>query len=342
MVSAASRAGLLLVFVGAALSFRYWGPTEEPASLRITLEPRQIVADGHQTTTLTVQSSETPRISLLDAHSGLRLGSPVRDGEAWQTRLRAGVVPGQVSVRVAAGTSKPVTATLRLNPYFGDREQDGTPDALRLDTEQDRQAFRRWFTFLAEVQYFQDDGARPAEINDCAALIRYAYHEALRQHDDVWVAGARLPLVLGLDSVAKYQYPYTLLGPSLFRVKPGPFRASDLSGAAFSQFADAKTLQRYNTYFVTRDLRRASPGDLLFFRHEAADMPFHSMIWLGRSQIRDDGRDYLLYHTGPDGSDPGEVRRPAVEELLRHPNPEWRPLPGNPTFLGVYRWNILQ
>ena len=67
---------------------------------------------------------------------------------------------------------------------------DGIPDALRLDDPRDEQAFRRWFTFLAEAQYFQPPPSRPAEINDCAALIRYAYREALRKHDGPWSAVA--------------------------------------------------------------------------------------------------------------------------------------------------------
>lgn len=40
---------------------------------------------------------------------------------------------------------------------------DGTPDFLRLDNPGDRQAFRRWFTFLAEVQYFTPAAERPDE-----------------------------------------------------------------------------------------------------------------------------------------------------------------------------------
>ena len=66
------------------------------------------------------------------------------------------------------------------------------------------------------------------------------------------------------------------------------------------------------------------------------------MIYLGESQIRPDGRRYVVYHTGPDGADPGEIRRLTLEELARFPRPEWRPLPANPVFLGVFRWNILR
>jgi uncharacterized protein YfaT (DUF1175 family) len=66
------------------------------------------------------------------------------------------------------------------------------------------------------------------------------------------------------------------------------------------------------------------------------------MIYLGESSIQNDGRRYVLYHTGPSGSDPGEIRRLTVEELMRFPQPEWRPVAANPSFLGVSRWNILR
>ena len=217
------------------------------------------------------------------------------------------------------------------SPPLTDRDSDGMPDAVELDTAQDQQAFRRWFTFLAEAQFFQEPSARPAEIKDCAALIRYAYREALRAHDSAWANEAGLPIVLGLPPVEKYRYPRTPLGASLFRVKDG----------TFSQFADAQTLQRFNSHFVSKNLDRALPGDVLFFRHESAGMPFHGMIYVGPSMLQHDSKQYLVYHTGPDGKDPGEIRRPSVDELMRHPNPQWRPLAGNPTFLGVYRWNIL-
>ena len=180
------------------------------------------------------------------------------------------------------------------------------------------------------------------EINDCAALIRYAYREALHAHDSAWANSARLPVIPAFDSVAKYQYPFTPLEAALFRTRPGPFRAADLSNGAFLQFADAQTLWRFNVRFLSRDLSRALPGDLLFFRQESDHVTFHSMIYLGKSQIRPDGERYVLYHTGPTGSDPGEIRRLTVEKLMRFPQAEWRPVAANTSFLGVGRWNILR
>ena len=257
-------------------------------------------------------------------------------------RVRAGILPGLLKLRIEAPGFLPATVELRTTLQTSDRRSDGTPDFLRLDDDHDQQAFRRWFTFLAEAQYFQQPEARPSEINDCAALIRYAYREALRNHDGAWAAGVQLPLIPALDSIGKYEYPYTPLGPALFRIHSGPFRPSDLNDGTFTQFADAQTLQHLNTHWVTRDLARAQPGDLLFFRQLSDHMPFHSMIFLGRSQIGRGNSQYVLYHTGPTGSDPGEIRRLAIDELLHYPEPQWRPTSTNPSFLGVYRWNILE
>lgn len=257
-------------------------------------------------------------------------------------RIRAGVMNGPVGIRVSLSGAASASAKLELTLDPRDSAEDGTPDFLRLQDDHDQQAFRRWFTFLAEAQYYQAPAARPPEINDCAALIRYAYREALVAHDGAWGASAKLPLVPAFDSSAKYQYPFTPLGPALFRTKSGSFRRTDLDDGTFLQFADAHTLWRYNSHTVSRDLSRALPGDLLFFRQRAGREPFHSMIYLGPSQMQPDGNRYVLYHTGPDGDDPGEIKRLTIEELMHFPQPEWRPLPSNPAFLGVARWNILR
>ncbi|MBV9154754.1 MAG: DUF1175 family protein [Acidobacteriaceae bacterium] len=219
---------------------------------------------------------------------------------------------------------------------------DGTPDYLRLDDQADQQSFRRWFAFLAEVQYFTPPAERPAEVVDCAALVRYAYREALRKHDGSWTQSAHLILVPALDSVKKYNFPHTPLGPAIFRIRPGPFQASDLQTGAFAQFANGAALERFNTFFVTRDVSRAVPGDLLFFHQESEHMPFHAMIYVGRSQLSESRSACVVYHTGPDGTKPGEIRRLSLEELLHYPDPRWQPRSTNPFFLGVFRWNILR
>jgi uncharacterized protein len=298
-----------------------------------------LLADGHDSTTIRIDTA--PTVTVKRSPPGLTVGPPVFESGEWAVRVRAGIVPGPVLLEVASGGRAPALAELTLRLSDDDTLEDGTPDVLRLESERDRQAFRRWFTYLAEAQYFQNMSGRPAEIVDCAALIRYAYREALRKHDAVWAAQAGLRVVPPLDSVSKYDYPHTPLAASIFRVRAGAFRASDLADGAFAQFADARTLWRFNCHRVGRELAAAQPGDLLFFRQGAGEESFHSMIYLGESQIGKDGKRYLVYHTGPDRGDPGEIRRPSVDEMMRFPRSEWRPLASNPGFLGVFRWNIL-
>ncbi len=66
------------------------------------------------------------------------------------------------------------------------------------------------------------------------------------------------------------------------------------------------------------------------------------MIFIGRSQVEPGPEQYLVYHTGPQGKSPGEIRRLTLSELMNFPDARWRPVASNPAFLGVYRWNILR
>jgi uncharacterized protein YfaT (DUF1175 family) len=232
-----------------------------------------------------------------------------------------------------------VEIKLGLDPI--DQFGDGTPDFLRLQDADDQIAFRRWFTFLSESTYFEREQDRPPEINDCAALIRFAYREALHRHDGPWANYWRLPSLPNVGSVQKYDYPHTALGAGLFRTRPGAFEPEDAFNGAFAEFADAQALRRYNTHLVSRDLTAARPGDLLFFRQAGHRMPFHTMIYLGNSAFGE-GTDWLIYHTGPSEGHAGEIRRVTTADILQHPQACWRPVSQNPAFLGVYRWNILR
>lgn len=228
-----------------------------------------------------------------------------------------------------------------------DRFSDGTPDFLRLDSPSDQEAFRRWFVLIAEFQALRPATEIPIEINDCAALLRYSYRNALREHDAAWSREARLAPPSALPSIEKYHYPRTPLGAALFRIRPGRFLSTDQTNGTFAEFADAKTLKDFNAYFLSRDIRMARPGDLLFYRQLEQNSPFHSMIFVGHSPWLAPGapaseEDAIVYHTGPMGHSTGEMRRLRLTDLLQHPSPRWRPVPGNSNFLGVYRWNILR
>lgn len=234
-----------------------------------------------------------------------------------------------------------IDAKAATGPAFTDAAGDGTPDFARLTDRADRRAFTGWFTFLAELQFFRTPSELPPDAADCAGLVRFAYREALRKHTGAWAAQLQLPDVPPLGSIARYNYPFTPLGASLFRVREGRFTEPDLRNGAFAEFADAKTLLRHNTYLVTRDVTAAAPGDLLFFHQPGQRFPYHVMIFLGPSRVQPGTGPFVVYHTGPDSHSPGEVRRPSIEELFSHPNPQWRPHEGNEHFLGVFRWNIL-
>ena len=243
-------------------------------------------------------------------------------------------------------------AQSRPQPDWGDRFGDGTPDFLRLSDPADQAAFRRWFTLIAEFQAARPKAEVPAEITDCASLLRYAYREALKRHDAVWFETTGIEVTAPPGEIRAWSYPHTPMGAELFRVKPGAFDSADVNDGAFAQFADAKTLVERNAYFVSRDARAALPGDLLFYRQFGQSSPWHSMI-----VVRAGAAAQVVYDTGPGHGqpgdlsphgrrpvhgDPGELRRVDLGELLDHPEPQWRPLPGNPNFLGVYRWNILR
>ena len=217
-----------------------------------------------------------------------------------------------------------------------DRFGDGTPDALRLHAAADRAAFRAWFTALADSAAAMPPKRLPREIDDCAALLRWCYRNALHAHDEAWQATVPIDTLPPLPSVTQYAFPFTPLGANLFRVRPGVYEPGDAVRGNFAQFADARTLWQRNTFFVTRDVRAARPGDLLFYRQLEQNSPFHSMIVTGAAH------NWVVYHTGPIGTGPGEVRRVALEDLLHHPDSRWRPISQNSNFLGVYRWDILR
>lgn len=255
--------------------------------------------------------------------------------------LRRALAPSSSPPQLSRAAIPPAgSATGAVKPDLNDSFGDGTPDFLRLADSADRRAFRAWFRLLAEAQYY--NRKLPAEIDDCAALLRFSYREALRQHHAAWLSAMSLPLLPPSGEVRQYHYPHTPLGAAIFRVRDGNFQGGDLSNGAFAEFADAKTLWRDDTYSVGRDLARAHPGDLLFFRQSEDHTTYHAMIFVGESQIEPGPEQYFIYHTGPQGKDAGEIRRLTVSELMNFPDARWRPVASNPAFLGVYRWNILR
>ena len=61
---------------------------------------------------------------------------------------------------------------------------------MRLADESDRAAFRSWFVLLADAQFER----AAADVTDCAALVRFAFREALRAHTPEWARQVALPV----------------------------------------------------------------------------------------------------------------------------------------------------
>lgn len=316
-----------------------------PPTLQLQISETTLPADGFSSAELKIRAANGGNLRGLQVEADAAHSAVVEAvnlyGAFAIASLRAGVMPGDITVRASAPGFPAQEIRLKTVLDPGDSIGDGTPDFLRLHDAADRAAFRRWFTLLAESQYYRQNKP-PPEINDCAALLRFAYREALREHDSAWAQAMALPVPGAAGDIRQYQFPYTPVGASVFRVREGNFREADLREGAFAEFADAETLWRRNTHFVSRDLGRARAGDLLFFRQDGHNMPFHAMIFLGRSQIETSSEQFVVYHTGPNGHARGEIRRPTVAELMNHPEARWHPVASNPAFLGVYRWNILR
>jgi uncharacterized protein len=206
---------------------------------------------------------------------------------------------------------------------------------VRLADASDRAALRSWFVLLADAQFY-----RPTpDVADCAALVRHALREALRPHTPEWRRQAALPVAPVYPDV---RVKPTLVdgGLALFRVS----EAGKSENGKYAEFADARTIVRLNARALGRDVAALRPGDLLYFHQASQDQPDHLMIYVGASIFERDGRDWIVYHTGPlDDPTPraGEVRKVRLRDLLRHPSPRWRPLPGNPQFVGVFRLEML-
>ncbi len=219
-------------------------------------------------------------------------------------------------------------------PAWSDSFGDGFPDGARLDGAEDRESFTRWLVFLAEAEYYRPSPQAAGEIQDCAALVRFAFRNALVAHTAAWRRSVRLggPYEPGFGDVKKFTYPHWPLGRGLFRTGDG----------TFTEFADSAALLHYNTFRVSQDFRAARAGDLLFFYHPAGRQPYHAMLFVGRSYFQSNGSDWIVYHTGDVGAGRGEIRELDQSVLMQHPDPSWRPLLANPHFLGVYRFEILR
>jgi len=243
----------------------------------------------------------------------------------------------------ALSSYQPTSPSYPSGPLI-DSDNDGIPDVMELRTYQDRDSFRRWFTAVAEIQFYQPSDQWNVDQRDCAGLARFAIREALRRHDRIWFQKMGRGYETVASDVGEFDLDNNPLGEKIFRTDFGSFHESDLRNGRFSEFVDGRSLKNFNTFFVTRDRRKAQPGDLLFFYQPwVQKFPYHVMIFLGPARIASNGaQDWVVYHTGSSPMDKGTVKKVELSVLDRHPDPRWRPVESNKNFLGFYRLKILQ
>ncbi|MFN0087963.1 MAG: DUF1175 family protein [Blastocatellia bacterium] len=231
-----------------------------------------------------------------------------------------------------------------------DADEDGFPDAAEMRSFDDRSNFRKWFSAIAEMQFYRMSDSWNAGQRDCAGLVRFAWREALRRHDRAWFQAMGEGWEPVAPDVRAYRLENGPLGEKIFRAGFGSFQRGDLEAGRFSEFADARTLKNHNVISLGRDRGQARAGDLLFFHQPAArKYPYHVMIFLGDARIAGEGAaDWVVYHTGHTGDtdaspeDAGEVKKVRLSTLDRHPDPRWRPVGRNRNFLGFFRLKILE
>lgn len=259
----------------------------------------------------------------------------------WLTRAR-GFEGAPASVSRESGGNRPGNPGAETRLF--DSDNDGIPDTAELRTFQNRDNFRRWFTTISEIQFYQSSDQWNAEQRDCAGLVRFAIREALRKHDRIWFQKMGAGYETVAPDVAGFDLDQNPLGEKIFRTDFGSFHESDLRNGRFSEFADARSLKNFNSVFVSRDRRQAQPGDLLFFYQPwVQKYPYHVMIVLGSPHVSPNGaQDWVVYHTGSSPIDKGTVKKVQLSVLDRHPDPRWRPIESNKNFLGFYRLKILQ
>ena len=245
---------------------------------------------------------------------------------------------------VDASVGQPSNSSSSSRAELIDSDNDGIPDVIELHSFQDRDSFRRWFTAIAETQFYQLSDAWTDEQRDCAGLARFAMREALRRHDRPWFQKMGPAYQTVASDVKSFDLDHNSFGEKIFRTDFGSFDQTDIRNGRFSEFADARTLKNFNVVFVSRDRREAQPGDLLFYYQPwVQKFPYHVMIFLGQARIAPNGaQDWVVYHTGSSPVDKGTVKKVELSVLDQHPDPRWRPVERNKNFLGFYRLKILQ
>jgi Protein of unknown function (DUF1175) len=195
-----------------AIGFFYRFRAERVGSFRIDPLPAESIADGHTPIVVhaTIQGRSLRReglnVTFVEGRNRASIESTELSNGSLEVQIRPDILAGNIVVELSAPGFVTSRAQFKTSVLTSDAASDGTPDFLRLDPDDDN-AFRKWFTFLAESQYYRPALRLSKEIIDCAALIRFAYREALRTHDARWATDLDLDEAVSFPAVQKYQYP---------------------------------------------------------------------------------------------------------------------------------------
>lgn len=243
-----------------------------------------------------------------------------------QSLLAAGIVPlaalpamdARAGAQGTSGSGR--SEVLQSSGVSGNLQAANLPQTgqaqatLQLNPAQSR-IFRAWMVRMISLQFA---GPTPRwQQRDCVGLVRFAVAEALREHDAKWKRANGL-----LGQIVPPEMP---LAPGQQSLRHN-WRRADGSRAAY---ASALELVQENTRFCGKSCNLAQPGDVLFFDQGDAQ---HLMVWMG---------SYLAYHTGTVTPEDNGLRALGLRELQRWTDTRWHPVPENPNFAGIYRFNFL-
>lgn len=270
------------------------------------------------------------KITALNAY-GLRIVSKDYDDASITYKMQ--IIKQEANIKVVYSGFKEIVKKIELHLQgWNDFNNDGFPDAVELN-EADSERFRIWFVNIAVLQAVKNSEYWSENERDCSGLIRFAYKEALKNHNEQWITSLGFDReewknltevdLLKLEDIDSYNYPYVpIIETGLFLTESGQYSA----------YADAYNLLRHNTDFISKNFEEAKPGDILFF-HFPDPSTFHSMIYTGNG---------FVYHTGPiSEDDKGKVKLWLLDDYLRLMPLQWLPVKENPFFLGFYRFRIL-
>ncbi len=229
------------------------------------------------------------------------------------------------------GKSNPIEKSNQLI-RIEDVNGNNYPDFLELDTK-DSHSFSYWFNSII-LNIINGYITLPENYEDCAGLIRFAYKESLKKHDQIWIKATGFRGVVKED-VQKYNYPdIPFYGTNIFKVD-----RKSITPDSFSNYASARVLVEMNMDFLSKNIEVAESGDILVFFHpEDPEFPYHVMVYFEDPVSFE---QYSIYHTGPiDVFNKGEFRVVKTKNLYKA-DPTWMAVPENKNFMGVYRFKIL-